>query len=107
MEFVDKKGEEKEQEEAKTGAAAARAMFQNKTRVGQAEKKVSASSWQKHISPITSMSAMAPAGSAACSQFSTTGKFRTKEHPEPTLTLVTCARLGRTHYSLGSRHCSH
>ena len=73
-EFCDKKpAAEKKAEVATSGAAAARAMFQNKTKTGQTQSKESMNdnSWQKHQSPVTFMQQLNPA-SSTCSEFSTT-----------------------------------
>jgi len=72
----DKKLEEKKKEEkkevAKTGVAAARALFQNKTTLGQAESKAADKLSTTHESAITCMKAVS-AGNGNVKHFATSG----------------------------------
>eukprot|EP00617_Octactis_speculum_P015452 CAMPEP_0185766288 /NCGR_PEP_ID=MMETSP1174-20130828/35823_1 /TAXON_ID=35687 /ORGANISM="Dictyocha speculum, Strain CCMP1381" /LENGTH=300 /DNA_ID=CAMNT_0028449875 /DNA_START=147 /DNA_END=1049 /DNA_ORIENTATION=- len=60
--FLDKKSEVAEVKQATSGAASARAMFQNKAKTGQNKKEDNSNSWQKHLSPITCMQQLQSGG---------------------------------------------
>lgn len=65
-EFIDKKSTAVEVKKETSGAASARAMFQNKTKTGQDKKVDNSNSWQKHLSPITCME-LVPTGGISTS----------------------------------------